>query len=263
MTKKTLFIVPGVLLCANAANAADTNFLVTGERTSFSGSFGERFETGVQSTTDLGSTAFTMHATHGKRKFDSETYKSTRFGGSLYHDWNEKFFTRSSAAISSNSPVFATREIAHDFNYKLFPNAVATVGGKYARYFGGRDALSWSMGASWYFSGGQATYRFSQYHVDKLGSSTGHLASLRLKDGKGAGSTQLWAGLGTSLHEHEALIGNQAGKFRSLAVRRVQPVAGPVALDLTLGRTWYDTPGADYRGTTASVGFSITRLPKF
>lgn len=261
MIKNALYFIP-VLLCASPAETAETDFLVTGAHTSFSGSFGERIETGFQSTTDLGATAFSVHATHGKRKFESETYKAFRIGGVIHQDWNEKFFTRSSAAISSNSPVFATRELAHDFNYKLLPNAVATVGGKYARYFKGREALSWSVGGSWYFAGGHATYRFSRYHIDRLGSSYGHLASVRLKDGNGAGSTQLWVGVGTSLQEHEALVGNLDGKFRSVAIQRIQPVAGPIALNLTLGRTWYDLNGTNYRGTTISAGISLKGLPK-
>lgn len=112
--------------------------------------------------------------------------------------------------------------------------------------------------AAIYFSGGFATYRFTAYNVDRLGKSHGHLATVRIKDGKGLGSTQLWVGSGSSLHEEDILLSGREGKFRSVALSRVQPLKGPVSLTISLGRTWYNTATADYRGTKASVGLSFS-----
>jgi YaiO family outer membrane protein len=262
MAKLNLLLAPALLACASIANAADQKVSVSTEQTSYSGGFGKRLETSVESTTDLGRTGFTVNVAHGKRDIGDDHVKSLRLGATVYHDWSDKFYTRTTMGISSNKPVFATRELAHDFNYKLLPNAVATVGAKYARYHGGVDVLSWSAGASWYFKGGFVSYRFSTYDVDRLGKNHAHLASFRLKDPKGEGYTQLWAGAGSSLHDQEVLLAGSKGKFRSLALQRVQPLRGPVSVNLSLGRAWYDTPTGDYRGTTASVGLAISGWPK-
>lgn len=262
MAKLNMFLAPILLTCASVANATDQKIIVTTEQTNFSGGYGKRIKTSVESATDLGDTAFSVNISHGKRDVGAERFKSLRLGGVVYHDWSEKFYTRTTMGLSSNKPVFATRELSNDFSYKVLPNAVATVGAKYARYYGGTDVLSWSAGGSWYFKGGFASYRFSSFDIDKLGKSHGHLASVRLKDGKGAGHTQLWAGSGTSLHDQEFLVTGSKGTYRSLALQRVQPVRGPVSVNLTLGRSWYDTPSADYRGTSGSVGLSFSGWPK-
>lgn len=84
----------------------------------------------------------------------------------------------------------------------------------------------------------------------------------RVKDGRRDGYTQLWAGISNSLHEQEILLSRGKGKYRGLTLQRVQPIGGPVAVNLSVGRTWYHTPVADYRGTTASIGLAITGWPK-
>jgi len=262
MTKAYRLLAPALLATAASAGAAETNLSASTAYTDYSKAFGSRREMTAESTSDFGRTAFTISLSQGTRKFESESATSIRAAGTVYHDWSEKFFTRTTVGISSNKPVFATREVANDFNYKVLPNTVATVGAKHARYYGGTDVLSWSAGASWYFRSGIVNYRFSSFDIDKMGKSHGHLASVRLKDGKGAGYTQLWAGSGTSLHDQDILGIGKKGNYRSLAVQRIQPVAGPVAVNLTLGRSWYKTPSGDYHGTTASVGLSVKGLPK-
>ena len=96
-----------------------------------------------------------------------------------------------------------------------------------------------------------------------LGKSHAHLASFRLKDGRGAGSTQLWLGSGSSLHEQLQFAGARDGKYRSVAIQRVQPLHGPISLNLGLGRTWYQTDDGRYHGTTLTFGLTATGLPKF
>ena len=106
-------------------------------------------------------------------------------------------------------------------------------------------------------------YRFSQFDVSKLGKSHGHSLSVRVKDGNGRGHTQLWLGSGTSLHEQLVLPVESKGKFRTAMLQRLQPIKGPVALSFGLGRSWYDTPTSNYKGTTATIGLSLTGWPKF
>lgn len=278
MTKAYLFFGPAVLACASLAQAAEApltrpadtklaqpasgKLALTTEYTNYSGSFGKRQETTAQYSTDLGRTAFTVSASHAKRKFENDSFTAVELSGTIYRDWGDRFYTRTNVALSSDKPVFATRQVSNDFNFKVLPGAVVTVGGKYARYYGDRDALSWSAGGTWYFGGGLATYRYSNYNVDRLGKSHSHLATFRLKDGRGDGQTQLWLGSGTSLHEEELLLSGRKGNYRSIALQRVQPIKGRLAVNVTLGRTWYDTNSANYRGTTASIGLSFNGLPK-
>ena len=238
--------------------AVDSKLLLTNELTDYSSGFGRRRETTAEFNADLGRTAVTLSASQAKRKFETDSYKAVEVAGTLYHDWNSRLYTRTHVALASDKPVFASRQIANDFNFKLRSNVVATLGGKYARYYGDRDVLSWSAGGTWYFGGGFASYRYSNYDVDRLGNSHSHLASVRLKDPRGSGQTQLWLGSGTSLHEQEVALSGRKGSYRSVSLQRVQPIKGPLAVNFTLGRTWYDTDAADYRGTTASVGLNYS-----
>jgi len=244
-------------------NLSSTSFNLTSELTNYSKVFGTRRETTAESIIDLGSTSIVLSGSHGRRKFSDSTYSSVRFGGTIYHDWSDRFYTRTSIGASSNKPIFARREVAQDFNFKLLPSAVLMVGGKYAKYYGGTEARSLSAGGTYYFGGGFASYKFSAYDVSRLGNSYSHQASVRLKDGKGDGLTQLWLGAGSSLHDAEFLPTVAKGNYRSLELQRVQPIAGPIAITVGLGRTWYDTSAGRYHGTNATIGLAVRGLPKF
>ena len=260
MARLLWLFAPLITFGAASANAADTKLILNGARTDYSGAYGKRMITTFESTTDFGATTLTLGGSHGKREFLSTSASAFRLSGIVHHDWTERFFTRTSIAVSSNKPVFATREFAQDLNFKPLAHAVLTVGGKYARYFDKREALSWSAGGAYYFPLGSATYRFTAYDVSRLGKSHSHLASFRIKDGKGL--TQLWLGTGTSLHDQELLSVSERGKFRSVAIQRVQPLAGPLSVSLGLGRTWYQTESDRYRGTSVTFGLTVDGIPK-
>lgn len=262
MAKMHFILAPALLSCTVSANAANTKVAVATEQTNYSGALGKRVENSVETTTDLGNTGFTISVSHGKRDVGNERFKSLRLGGVVYHDWSDKFYTRTTLGASSDKPVFATRELATDFNYKLLPNTVVTIGAKYARYHQGRDVVSWSAGASWYFKRGLATYRLTASEADKSGRGVAHLATVRLKDSKGAGYSQLWAATGSSLQDSDILLGPDKSKFRGLTLQRVQPLKGPVALHVSAGRNWYETAAHDYKGTTGSIGLAISGWPK-
>lgn len=246
-----------MLVVWSGAAEAQSNVGIVGEQTTYSGSYGKRTETTIEAGNDLGATAFSVSASNAKRTFDDRSFSAVRVAGTVYHDWNDRFYTKTTASLSSDKPVFAARELANDVNYKLLPNAVLTVGGRYARYGSRTDVLSWSAGGSWYFPGGFATYRYGFHRVDGLGNTHGHLATLRVKDPRGGGQTQLWVGGGTSLHEQDAFDLTRAGRFRSAALQRVQPIHGPVALSLTAGRAWYRTDVGHYHGTSLSLGLVV------
>lgn len=256
MKKALILCAPALFASAAPSGAVDYDIAARANVTDYSKGFGSRRETTAESTTRVGDTSFTLGASQAKRKYGDDSFSAFRVAGTIYHNWTDRLYTRTYGSLSSNKPVFATRELGTDFNLKVLPGTVATVGAKAARYYGRRDALSWSAGATHYFRGGFATYRFTAYDVEGLGKSRGHMATLRIRDGGRAGSTQLWLGAGNSVHE-ELLSADSKGTFRSVAVQRVQPIKGPVSMTFTLGRTWYDTPAGNFHGTQAAIGLTL------
>jgi YaiO family outer membrane protein len=255
--KRTL-IFASFLVSSQAAYAADTSFSLDTERTKYTGALGSRDAASLEGTSDFGNTALSLSLSRGKRKTDEGSYSAVRAAGTIYHDWNDRVYTRTTVGVSSNQPVFATREVATDLNFKPAAGVVLTAGAKRARYFGNRDVASLSAGGSLFFSRGFVNYRFTSYDAEHTGQAKGHLATIRLRDGKGSGATQLWLGTGTSLQEEEPLLGGQEGKYRSASLKRVQPISARLAVSLSLRRTWYNTALSDYRGTTASVGLTYS-----
>jgi YaiO family outer membrane protein len=245
-------------VAAMPAHAADAKFGMTSEYTHFSGGFGSLRETGGETTLEFGRTKLIAGVTNGLRKVDGDKYSSVRFSGTVYHDWTDRFYSRTSISAASNQPVFARREVAQDFSYKLTRKAIVTVGGKHSQYYGGQDVLSWSAGGTYYFGGGLVSYRFSSYDSKGLKSSYGHTLSARIKDPRGSGSTQLWLGAGTALHDGDLLPIAETGKFRSVTLQRVQPLTKNIALRAGAGRTWYESAGNKYAGTTGTIGLTFT-----
>jgi hypothetical protein len=129
---------------------------------------------------------------------------------------------------------------------------VLTAGGRYARYGGGVDARSWSLGTAQYFRGGFVGYRFSSFDINRLGHAVGHLVSAKLTDPYGA--NQLWLGRGTALHDADFLISPEKGHYTQLEYRRIQPVGGGVSLSVGAKRSWYDTPTTKFHGTGLRFG---------
>lgn len=257
--KKLTCIAAMLTGLASAPVAAQTFADVNFEHTDFSDDFGQRQVGEVTWSSRWNATTAVIQLAQGSRDYGDEDFSASRFQGSLYHDWSDRFYTRTSAAVATNSPVFALHDITQEVNFKAAPGVVATGALRHLRYYGDRDALAWSAGGTVYFRGGFANYRYSSFDVDDLGRTHGHLASVRINDARGPGQTQLWLGAGTSLHEYDVLPTLSEGKLRAIALRRLQPISAQVALDLTVGRTWYDTGETDYRGTSARIGLRLTR----
>ena len=230
---------------------------VEGEYLSYSGPFGSRRVVSATSGVDLDKTKVSLSLSQGTRKAGDDNFNATRLSGTVVHDWTSRISTRTSASIATDKPVFVTREFVQDVSYKPLPQTVVTLGGRYSRYFGGVDALSWSVGAAQYFRGGSVNYRFSSYDVKKIGNTTGHLLSFKLDDT--LGSNQLWLGQGTALHDAIWLATPEKGKFSNVELRRVQPIGGGVSVMVGVNRTWYDTDTAKFQGTGARVGLIFAK----
>ncbi|HYC94679.1 MAG TPA: hypothetical protein VEB39_03160, partial [Sphingomicrobium sp.] len=82
--------------------AADSKFMLTTELTDYSSGFGRRRETTAEYSADLGRTAFTIGASQARRKFEAESFKAVEVSGTVFHDWNDRLYTRTHAALASN-----------------------------------------------------------------------------------------------------------------------------------------------------------------
>lgn len=228
------------------------------EYTDFTRDYGERESVTLQYSMDFGDTTVVLSGAEGRREFANDSFSATRGAVAVYHDWSDRFYTRTSASIATNDPVFPTIDVAQDFNFRIVPHVVLLVGGRYTRYFGDRDSFSWSTGLTYYFDRGFASYRYTNYDVEGLPNTSGHLASVRLNDGHGDGFIQLWLGAGSAVQEYEALPALFSGNYRSVALRRLQPLDRRFALSAALSHAWYDTGLVDYEGTTVRLGLNFT-----
>jgi hypothetical protein len=106
-----------------------------------------------------------------------------------------------------------------------------------------------------YFRGGLISYRFSAFDIERLGRSAGHLGSLKLNDG--GGSTQLWVGHGSAIHDADWMPTPQKGHYTGGELRRSQRLVGAVSVDVGVKRNWYETPAARFRGTGVQIGLRV------
>jgi YaiO family outer membrane protein len=230
---------------------------VDGEYLSYSGPFGSRRIVNGSTLVEMPNTKLLFGIAQGTRKAGGAKFDSTRASISVAHDWSSRISTRTYASIANDKPVFVTREIGQDISYKPLSQTVLTVGARYARYFGGVDTRSWSAGAAQYFHGGMVSYRFSSFNIQHIGHTYGHLLNLRLSDPYG--STQLWAGHGSALHDAVWLATPEKGKYTNLELRRVQPLAGGVGLSFGGNRIWYETGNTKHHGTGFKIGLTFSK----
>ena len=250
-----LIAVAGSAHAATPLNLKTIAASVDGEYLSYSGAFGSRRIVNTTTGIDLGTTNLSLNISQGDRKAGDDKFKAMRVSATLVHDWSARLSTRTTAGIASDKPVFVTRELVQEVSYKPLRQTVLTVGGRYSRYFGGQEALSWSAGAAQYFRGGSINYRFSSFHVQHVGHTTGHLLGVKVKDPLGA--SQLWLGHGTALNDALWLPTVEKGKNTSVELRRVQPIGAGIGLMVGVNRSWYNTESTKYHGTGVRFGLTF------
>jgi YaiO family outer membrane protein len=239
-----------------AAAAPPTNFNI--EHTNYTAGRGNRTIATTDAVVAMAEdTKLILTFSGGERRAAGERTRAARFNGTVRQDWSNRLSTQTSVALATNGEIFARSQFAQDISYKLGDSLVATVGGKYATYAGGDHVTSWSAGGAYYVRGLSATYRYSLIDSRRLGRSDAHLASLRLKDPGGSGSTQLWLGHGTSLYDVVPQADLKAGKFTSVALRREQPLTRNVSLTAGLSQSWFTAPTGNYRARGLSIGVAF------
>ena len=231
------------------------------EYTDFSKLYGDRASLTAESKLGLGQpTRVGVSFSEGQRRGGGSAIRSTQGTATVEHDWSERLSSRTSAGLASNGAVFAKEQFSQDISYKLGGGLVATIGGKFASYGNRNDVATWSAGAAYYLREATFSYRYSLLASRRFGRSQAHLASVRVNDPGGSGSTQLWVGHGTSLFEVN-LPRSANGRFTSVALQRSQPIAGGLALNIGVNRAWYRTPTGDYTGTGVVAGLSFADWP--
>jgi YaiO family outer membrane protein len=260
--KRSAIFAAALLSASNvgAEPRLDLNRVIASVETdylSFSGPYGKLRVTNARSQLKTGSTRVDFTLSQGRRAAGEKDYSSPRLQASLAQDWGSHFSTRTAASLAKSNPVFVNRELIQELSYKPAAATVLTVGGRYARYFGGLDSWSWSAGAAQYFPGGYVSYRFTSYDTSHLGHTTAHLVSAKLSDPYG--STVAWVGHGTELHDADLLLFPEKGRQTGVEVRRLQPIAKGVAVSFGARRTWFETPTSRYHGTGFHIGLEFGR----
>lgn len=246
-----------VLAGASAAQAGVDTLSMQVEHADYDAARGRRDIVGISVAGSTGDSRWVLETAHGQRDFGNVAYSGTRAGASLHHRWNGRLSTRTVARFSDDDPVFANREIGHDFTLVVLPKTVLSIGGRYAEYFGSTYVAGWSAGAGYYFPRVTAHYRYSRHHLSTGGNGHGHTLSLRLKDAQGRGSSQLWLGSGTSAYapDMDPLL-LRDNRSTSAFLRRSQPIGGHLTLNAGVGKTWHETPFEKYTSLGSHLGLT-------
>ncbi|RMH88376.1 YaiO family outer membrane beta-barrel protein [Lysobacter pythonis] len=258
MTKRTPALALSATILALATThsiAAEQTFSLNVEYTDLE-ALGERSVLSADYVLKKEKNTFVFNIAGGDRSFPQGTdAKASKAGITVYTKWNDVVTTRFGGSVASDKPVFAKRDLYGNVDLNFIPNTSLSFGARDTRYFGNVGVTSWNAGATYYFPRGSLMYRFTRYKTDITGSKNGHTARLTIKDGASSkGRTELWLGKGNRAFAYDWATEFLAGSTKSATLRRVQPVSENLALNATLGRTWYKMPFTQYTGTTLGLG---------
>ncbi|EFJ57241.1 hypothetical protein HMPREF1621_01101, partial [Escherichia coli A25922R] len=151
-------------------------------------------------------------------------------------------------AFADNTPVFARQDFRQDINLALLPKTLFTTGYRYTKYYDDVEVNAWQGGVSLYTGPVITSYRYTHYDSSDAGSSYSNMISVRLKDPRGAGYTQLWLSRGTGAYTYDWTPETRYGSMKSISLQRIQPLTEQLNLGLTAGKVWFNTPTDDYNG---------------
>lgn len=247
-----------LLAGASLAHANDGRLTLTLGQTDFTHDLGYRDTTTLEYRARSGDNTFVIEAAHGTRDYGKEgdTFYGQAWTGTFARDWTDAFATRTRFTASSDDPVFANRILEQEVIFNGFDDVSLSVGGRRMHYYDGVKATGWYATAAWSLDQYTLRYRFMHHDIDHARDGNGHLVSVRRADREGAGNWQAWLGRGTSVHDYEWAPLAQIGDYRSIAVRRVQPLTASLSLNLDVDHAHYDRPVASYEGLGARVGLA-------
>jgi YaiO family outer membrane protein len=211
----------------------------------------------IEYRVDFADTTVTFSPTIGERRVSGSSVTALGADATIYHDWSDTISTRTRAFIAEDRPVFANLDFAQDVSVKLADKTVATVGARWARYFGNQDVWFVSGGLRQYFKGGSVAYRLTWVKPENRAAFLAQLASLTINDGRGRGKTQLWANYGGASFDR-ALDSSFTGKDYGGLVQRIQPIDKSLSLSLSAGLESYARPAGRIEGTKLGLGLNYS-----
>ena len=146
------------------------------------------------------------------------------------------------------SPVFARQDFRQDINLALLPKTLFTTGYRYTKYYDDVEVDAWQGGVSLYTGPVITSYRYTHYDSSDAAGSYSNMISVRLKDPRGAGYTQLWLSRGTGAYTYDWTPETRYGSMKSVSLQRIQPLTEQLNLGLTAGKVWYKTPNHNFNG---------------
>lgn len=217
--------------------------------TDYSGGHGKRDVASIELKTRFERGAVVGNFAYGHRDYGGgNSFTSSRGRGTLWYNWNTWLSTRTVIALAENTPVFARRDFQQDVTVKAMHNLAVTAGYRHANYFDDVDVNAWSGGLSLYTGPFITSWRYTNYDTTDAGHSYSHVASIKMKDPSGGGSTQLWLSRGTGAYTYDWAPQSKKGTAKGVSLRRVQPLTQRLLLGVVVGKQWYDTPTDSYSG---------------
>ena len=244
-----------LLLAVSSAHAGIDRVALQLDHADYTDGFGHRDAQTLDVAGRSGDSRWHLGLAHGERDYGSARFGGNRVQGSLHHTWSPRFSTRTAATASNDDPVFVNRQFQQDLQWKVAPQTVLSVGGKYAEYHAGAYVSGWSVGASHYFPRVTASLRHERHRQSNGPDGHGTTVSLRLKDSSGRGSTQLWLGQGTSGYTADAdpLLLREHDSKR-VFLRRNQPLGQHLMLEAGLGKNWHSTRLDRFQSVQSHLG---------
>ena len=259
MTKHLLTALPFCAIMASPALAGEKQTVhVLAETRNYSDGYGELNTVTAEYTVKSGDTIFVFEPAWGERKSSALTHDAVSLTANLYHRFSDDFTTRTRVSISENEPVFANRDIAQDFTFRVLPRTTATIGGRWARYYGGTNVYTASAGVRYYFRHGAISYRLSYVEADRVDPIVTHLVNLVVNDPQGDGKTQLWLSAGGTSLENSAFTNDFSGDDYSVYLRRYQPVAKNLDILGSVGFASYDRPHGRISAPIFGLGVQVS-----
>lgn len=252
------FYVPLSLMLAvqvPAVHAASHEAVLRTQHTDYTRGYGTRQVNELEYVYRGDATVVVLGAAHGHRRTAGAVERGLRLDAALYQQWSPRLGTRTALQWGDDGVVFADRGIDQSVVLKLGADYTATAGGRRTRYADGVHANALYVQGARYFPAGMFSLRHTAFRVAGRGDSHATLASLRLNDQQGEGSSTLWLGQGTALRDYDWAEGVQTGRFHSIALQRQQPFGKRWILRASVENAWNDTGVQKYqaRGIKASL----------
>lgn len=202
-------------------------------------------------------TTVTLEPTYGERRAGGWRQSAAGVAGTIYHNWSSQVSTRTQIFAGENKPVFAHFDVAQDLTVKVAKSTTATVGGRWARYFGGQDVNFLSLGARRYFKSGSIGYRLTRVKQEGQSAFFSHLLNFTINDGRGEGRTQVWLSTGAASLTRTPIDSQFAQQDFGALIRRIQPLSRGVKLLASGGYSSYAQPIGRIGAKKFGLGVSI------